>query len=193
MATKTSSTTGSNLCIGLADVLAARERLRGSIYESPCPHSIMLSALTGQQVYLKLENLQMTGSFKERGALNRIALLTPEQAARGVIAASAGNHAQGVAYHATKRGIRALIVMPLTTALVKVTATRDFGAEVLLHGANYDEACRRRCACATSSTSPSSIPSTIPPSWPGRAPSASSCWSRCRSLRRWSCPSAAAG
>jgi len=141
MATKTSSTPGSNLCIGLADVLAARERLRGSIYESPCPHSIMLSALTGQQVYLKLENLQMTGSFKERGSLNRIALLTPEQAARGVIAASAGNHAQGVAYHATKRGIRALIVMPLTTALVKVTATRNFGAEVLLHGANYDEAC----------------------------------------------------
>jgi threonine dehydratase len=101
----------------------------------------MLSALTGQQVYLKLENLQMTGSFKERGALNRIALLSPRQAARGVIAASAGNHAQGVAYHATKRGIRALIVMPLTTPLVKVTATRDFGAEVLLHGANYDEAC----------------------------------------------------
>ena len=86
----------------------------------------MLSALTGQQVYLKLENLQMTGSFKERGALNRIAMLTPEQAARGVIAASAGNHAQGVAYHATKRGIRALIVMPLTTPLVKVTATREF-------------------------------------------------------------------
>jgi len=133
--------TPSNLSIGLADVLAARERLRGSIYDSPCPHSIMLSALTGQQVYLKLENLQMTGSFKERGALNRIAMLTPEQAARGVIAASAGNHAQGVAYHATKRGIRALIVMPLTTPLVKVTATRGFGAEVLLHGANYDEAC----------------------------------------------------
>jgi threonine dehydratase len=130
----------SGLCISLADVLAARERLRGSIYESPCPHSIMLSALTGQQVYLKLENLQMTGSFKERGALNRIALLTPEQAARGVIAASAGNHAQGVAYHATRRGIRALIVMPLTTPLVKVTATRNFGAEVLLHGASYDEA-----------------------------------------------------
>jgi threonine dehydratase len=100
----------------------------------------MLSALTGQQVYLKLENLQMTGSFKERGALNRIAKLTQEQAAHGVIAASAGNHAQGVAYHATKRGIRAVIVMPLTTPLVKVTATRDFGAEVVLHGASYDEA-----------------------------------------------------
>jgi threonine dehydratase len=130
-----------NLTISLADVQAARERLRGAIYYSPCPHSQMLSALTGQQVYLKLENLQMTGSFKERGALNRIAMLTPEQAARGVVAASAGNHAQGVAYHATARGIRALIVMPLATPLVKVTATRGFGAEVVLHGANYDEAC----------------------------------------------------
>jgi threonine dehydratase len=129
------------LTISLADVLAARERLRGAIYYSPCPQSQMLSALTGQQVYLKLENLQMTGSFKERGALNRIAMLTPEQAARGVVAASAGNHAQGVAYHATARGIRALIVMPLATPLVKVTATRGFGAEVVLHGANYDEAC----------------------------------------------------
>ena len=127
--------------ISLADVVAARERLRGSIYYSPCPHSQMLSELTGQQIYLKLENLQMTGSFKERGALNRIAMLTPEQATRGVVAASAGNHAQGVAYHATKRGIRALIVMPLATPLVKVTATRGFGAEVVLHGANYDEAC----------------------------------------------------
>jgi threonine dehydratase len=135
--------------ISLADVVAALERVRGAIYYSPCPHSQMLSALTGQQVYLKLENLQMTGSFKERGALNRIAMLTPEQAARGVVAASAGNHAQGVAFHATKRGIRALIVMPLATPLVKVTATRGFGAEVVLHGANYDEACEeamRLCA-----------------------------------------------
>src|SRR5271167_1700756 len=129
----------SQLSISLADVAAARERVRGAIYYSPCAHSQHLSALTGQHVYLKLENLQMTGSFKERGALNRIALLTPEQAARGVIAASAGNHAQGVAYHATKRGIRSMIVMPLTTPLVKVTATREFGAEVLLHGANYEE------------------------------------------------------
>jgi threonine dehydratase len=138
-----------HLQINLADVVAARERVRGAIYYSPCPHSQMLSALSGQQVYLKLENLQMTGSFKERGALNRIAMLTPEQAARGVVAASAGNHAQGVAYHATKRGIRALIVMPLATPLVKVTATRGFGAEVVLHGANYDEACEeamRLCA-----------------------------------------------
>ena len=129
------------LPISLPDILAARERIRGSVYLSPCARSEMLSVLTGREVYLKLENLQMTGSFKERGALNRIAQLTPEEAHRGVVAASAGNHAQGVSYHATKRGIRALIVMPLQTPLVKVTATRNFGAEVRLHGANYDEAC----------------------------------------------------
>ena len=127
--------------ITLADIQQARERVRNSVYYSPCPHSVMLSKLTGQHIYLKLENLQMTGSFKERGALNRLALLTPEEASRGVVAASAGNHAQGVAYHATSKGIRAIIVMPLATPLVKVTATRNFGAEVILHGANYDEAC----------------------------------------------------
>jgi len=127
--------------IQLADILAARERIASSIYYSPCTHSQMLSGLTGQDIFLKLENLQMTGSFKERGALNKIATLTPEEAARGVVAASAGNHAQGVAYHATQRGIRSVIVMPLTTPLVKVTATRGFGAQVVLHGANYDEAC----------------------------------------------------
>jgi threonine dehydratase len=139
----------SEVSISLADVLAARERLNGFIYMSPCAHSQMLSSITGQQVFLKLENLQMTGAFKERGALNRIALLTPDQAARGVVAASAGNHAQGVAYHATKRGIHAVIVMPIQTPLVKVTATRGFGAEVVLHGANYDEAyeeARRICS-----------------------------------------------
>jgi threonine dehydratase len=130
----------SGLAIGLADVLAARERLRGQVYYSPCARSEMLSKLTGQQVYLKLENLQMTGSFKERGALNRLSLLMKEERARGVVAASAGNHAQGVAHHATRLGVRSIIVMPLATPLVKVTATREFGAEVILHGANYDEA-----------------------------------------------------
>ena len=126
--------------ITLNDILAARERIRGSIYMTPCSRSEMLSRMTGQQVFLKLENLQMTGSFKERGALNKIATLTADEGKRGVVAASAGNHAQGVAYHATQRGIRAVIVMPQTTPLVKVTATRGFGAEVVLHGANYDEA-----------------------------------------------------
>ena len=132
----------------LQDILAARDRIGNAVYRTPCTRSEMLSRMTGQSVFLKLENLQMTGSFKERGALNKIATLTAAEAARGVVAASAGNHAQGVAYHATERGIRAVIVMPLTTPLVKVTATRGFGAEVVLHGANYDEACieaTRRC------------------------------------------------
>ena len=130
-----------NIPLRLEDVLQARERVRQHVYYSPCARSEMLSKLTGHQVYLKLENLQMTGSFKERGALNRLSLLTADEAARGVVAASAGNHAQGVAYHATKRGVRSVIVMPLATPLVKVSATREFGAEVVLHGANYDEAC----------------------------------------------------
>jgi len=94
-----------------------------------------------QQVYLKLDNLQRTGSFKERGALNKLLSLSTEERAQGVIAASAGNHAQGVAYHAGKLGIRAQICMPLTTPLIKVSATRGYGADVVLHGANYDEAC----------------------------------------------------
>jgi threonine dehydratase len=132
---------GTTTMLTLDDILAARERIGGAIYRTPCARSEMLSRMTGQSVSLKLENLQMTGSFKERGALNKIATLTAEQARRGVVAASAGNHAQGVAYHATRRGIRSVIVMPLTTPLVKVTATRGFGAEVVLHGANYDEAC----------------------------------------------------
>jgi threonine dehydratase len=133
------STTTTSLT--LTDILAARERIEAAVYRTPCMRSEMLSRMSGLSVFLKLENLQMTGSFKERGALNRIAMLTPEQGRRGVVAASAGNHAQGVAYHATRRGIRAVIVMPLTTPLVKVTATRGFGAEVVLHGGNYDEAC----------------------------------------------------
>jgi threonine dehydratase len=130
-----------NFPVTLADILAARERIGSAIYKTPCTRSEMLSRMTGQSVFLKLENLQMTGSFKERGALSKISTLTPTEAKKGVVAASAGNHAQGVAYHATERGIRAVIVMPLTTPLVKVTATKGFGAEVVLHGANYDEAC----------------------------------------------------
>lgn len=105
--------------------------------------------MTGQQVYLKLDNLQRTGAFKERGALNRILLLSDEEKRRGVVAASAGNHAQAVAYHATQRGIPARIVMPLMTPLVKTSATRGFGAEVILHGANYDAACEEAMRLCT--------------------------------------------
>jgi threonine dehydratase len=127
--------------VTLSSILAARERIRSHIYYSPANHSAALSAMTGQQVFLKLDNLQRTGAFKERGALNKILTLTDAEKQKGVIAASAGNHAQAVAYHASARGIHARIVMPLMTPLVKVSATSGFGAEVLLHGANYDEAC----------------------------------------------------
>jgi threonine dehydratase len=123
-----------------ADIEAARRRIRDAVYCSPCAHSKTLSAMLGCQLYLKLENLQMTGAFKERGACNKLELLTAEERARGVITASAGNHAQGVAFHARRLGVSAQVVMPLGTALVKVTNTRALGAEVVLHGQNFDEA-----------------------------------------------------
>jgi threonine dehydratase len=134
--------------ITLRTIEQARERIRNSIFVSPFMRSATFSQLTGNSIFLKLENLQMTGSFKERGALNKILLLTQDERRRGVVAASAGNHAQAVAYHATKRGISSEICMPLTTPLVKVSATRGHGAEVILFGADYDEACEealRRC------------------------------------------------
>lgn len=127
-------------CISLREIEQAREKLAGSVFLSPCAHSQTLSKLTGQQIYLKLENLQMTGAFKERGALNKLLSLSQKEVELGVITASAGNHAQGVAYHAARRGIAAHIVMPMPTPLVKVTATRNFGGDVVLHGDNYDEA-----------------------------------------------------
>jgi threonine dehydratase len=127
--------------VTLAHIHAAMGRIRDSIYLSPCARSEDLSQITGNSVYLKLDNLQRTGAFKERGALNKLLTLTEQERERGVIAASAGNHAQGLAYHAGRHGIRAQIVMPLTTPLIKVSATKGYGAEVVLHGANYDEAC----------------------------------------------------
>lgn len=126
--------------ITLHDVQAARARLGRAIYHTPCPVSLTLSKLCGCHTYFKLENLQMTGSFKERGALNRLLQLSDAEKRAGVVAASAGNHAQGVAYHATRLGIRSVIVMPKPTPLIKVSNTRDLGGEVILHGANYDEA-----------------------------------------------------
>ena len=140
---------GASFMVTLQTIQAAAGRIRESIYRSPFVRSETFSKLTGNSIFFKLENLQMTGSYKERGALNKILLLTEHERGRGVIAASAGNHAQAVAYHATKRGIKAQICMPLTTPLVKVSATRGYGAEVILYGANYDEACEealRRCA-----------------------------------------------
>jgi threonine dehydratase len=127
--------------VTLPDIQAALGRIRESIYLSPCARSEYFSQLSANSVYLKLDNLQRTGAFKERGALNKLLTLTREERAQGVIAASAGNHAQGLAYHAGKHGIRALICMPLTTPLIKVSATKSYGADVVLYGANYDEAC----------------------------------------------------
>ncbi len=126
--------------ITLSDIHAAMGRIRESIYLSPCTRSETFSKLTGNTVCLKLENLQRTGAFKERGALNKLLTLSPKERSRGVAAASAGNHAQGLAYHAGLHHIRALICMPLTTPLTKVSATKSYGADVVLHGANYDEA-----------------------------------------------------
>lgn len=124
----------------LQRIQAAADRMRTAIYESPLKHSKTLSALTGNETYLKLDNLQMTGSFKERGALNRILTMTDDERRRGVIAASAGNHGQAVAYHAASRGIPVQIWMPRYTPLNKLTATRGYGADVVLKGENYDEA-----------------------------------------------------
>ena len=122
------------------DIRAAAARLDGQVLRTPCVESRTLSQLTGCQVFLKFENLQYTASFKERGACNKLAQLTPEESARGVIAMSAGNHAQGVAYHAQRLGLRAVIVMPRFTPGVKIERTRGFGAEVVLHGDTLDEA-----------------------------------------------------
>ena len=122
----------------LSDIEAAASRLSGQVLDTPCVESRTLSQLVGCRVFLKFENLQYTASFKERGACNKLAQLTPEERARGVVAMSAGNHAQGVAYHAQRLGLRAVIVMPRFTPGVKVERTRGFGAEVVLHGDSLD-------------------------------------------------------
>ncbi|MGB5817477.1 MAG: threonine ammonia-lyase [Thermoanaerobaculia bacterium] len=126
--------------IEIADIQQARNRIAGSVKETPCLESEVLSELCGVQLYLKYESLQRTGSFKPRGAVNRLLCLSPEERERGVIAASAGNHAQGVAYAAATVGAQSLIVMPETTPLVKVTRTRELGARVELYGQSLDEA-----------------------------------------------------
>ena len=124
----------------IEDVRAAADRLQGEIGATPCLASRTLSAICGCEVFLKFENLQFTASFKERGALNKMAQLTPEERAKGVLAVSAGNHAQAVAYHAERMGIAATIVMPRFASSVKVANTRGFGAEVVLQGDTFEDA-----------------------------------------------------
>ncbi|NJD88940.1 MAG: threonine ammonia-lyase [Betaproteobacteria bacterium] len=128
------------MTVTIDDVRAAAAVLAGQVVDTPCLHSRTLSEITGAQVYLKFENHQFTASFKERGALNKLASLDAAAARKGVIACSAGNHAQGVAYHAARLGIPAVIVMPRYTPFVKIEHTRKHGAEVILHGENFDEA-----------------------------------------------------
>jgi threonine dehydratase len=126
--------------VSLSEVVAARSRLNGSVTYTQCAESAALSELTGSRIFCKQEFLQRTGSFKERGARNALAKLTPEQARVGVIAASAGNHALGLAWHGRALGIPVTVVMPRFAPLVKVSRCRQFGATVVLHGDTFDEA-----------------------------------------------------
>ena len=126
--------------ISFQDITRARERIAGAVYPSPCPLSIPLSEITGMQIFCKLDNLQRTGSFKERGARNALAQLPKEQQERGVIAASAGNHAQALAYQGKLLGIPATVVMPKFAPLIKVSNCQKLGATVIMHGKDFGEA-----------------------------------------------------
>jgi threonine dehydratase len=126
--------------LNFTDVEEARRRIRGQIYIAPLSYSETISRMTSSKVFFKLDNLQMTGSFKERGALNRLLTLTQDEAARGVIAASAGNHGMAVAFHSRRLNVESTIVMPVHAPLIKVGRVRQYGAHSVLHGEDYDEA-----------------------------------------------------
>ena len=126
--------------LDVADIHAAAERIRGAVVHTATMHSKTLSSITGAEIYLKFENQQFTAAYKERGALNALLQLTPEQRAKGVIAASAGNHSQGLSYHGTRLGVPVTIVMPRTTPTVKVMQTESVGGKVMLEGETFDEA-----------------------------------------------------
>lgn len=140
MATTAAQPPAPTLPVGFADIAAAHARIADAIVRTPCLHSRTLSAITGASVWLKFENLQFTAAFKERGALNKLMLMPEELRARGVIAASAGNHSQGLSYHAARLGVPTTIVMPRPTPIVKVQQTEGHGATVILHGETFDEA-----------------------------------------------------
>ncbi|CAN7314311.1 threonine ammonia-lyase [Caulobacter sp. LjRoot300] len=128
------------MTLDITTIRAAAARLAGQIERTPCRYSRTLSKITGAEVWVKFENLQFTAAYKERGALNKLMLLSDAEKAQGVIAASAGNHAQGLAYHGARLGVPVTIVMPKTTPFVKVQHTRDFGATVVIEGETYDDA-----------------------------------------------------
>ena len=128
------------MTLAYQQIQAAADRLKGHVELTPQRLSRTLSSITGAEVWVKFENLQFTASFKERGALNKLLTLTDAERKRGVIAASAGNHAQGLAYHGQRLGVPVVIVVPRGTPMVKVEHTRGFGAEVIIDGDSYDEA-----------------------------------------------------
>lgn len=128
------------MSITIDDIRSAAQRIAGAVYRSPCPYSLSLSRFCGCEVFCKLDHLQMTGSFKERGARNKLMLLDEQQRRRGVIAASAGNHGLGLAYHGQLLSIPVTVVMPLWAPLVKVTNCKSFGANVIQHGQSFAEA-----------------------------------------------------
>src|SRR6478672_3366850 len=134
------STAATAADVTLQSIQSARERIRDVIYHSPCPYSLSLSRLCGCDIYCKLEHLQMTGSFKERGARNKLMLLSDAEKRAGVIAASAGNHALALAYHGQLLRIPVTVVMPKWAPLVKVANCRSFGAEIILQGESYADA-----------------------------------------------------
>src|SRR6195952_3006625 len=126
--------------VTLADIEAAAKRIEGAVVRTPTLFSRTLSELTGTRVWVKFENLQFTAAYKERGALNKLLLMDEATRARGVIAASAGNHAQAVAYHGARLGVPVTIVMPEPTPTIKVMQTEGHGAQIILHGETFDEA-----------------------------------------------------
>ena len=128
------------MTLDLDTIRAAASRLSGHIERTPMRRSVTLSQITGAEVWVKFENLQFTAAYKERGALNKLLLMSDSDRARGVIAASAGNHSQGLAHHSARLGVPVTIVMPRNTPFVKVQQTRAYGAEVILEGESYDEA-----------------------------------------------------
>jgi threonine dehydratase len=131
---------GEAMTVSLEMIKAAQKRIAGAVYHSPCPYSLSLSKLCAAEIYCKLDHLQMTGSFKERGARNKLVQLSETQRKAGVIAASAGNHALGLAYHGQQLGIPVTVVMPKFAPLVKVSNCRSFGANVVMHGDSFDAA-----------------------------------------------------
>ena len=159
--------------ITFKDIETARDRIAGAVYYSPCRPSIPLSETTGMEIFCKLDNLQRTGSFKERGACNALVQLSPDQKKRGVIAASAGNHALGLSYQGKLLGVPVTVVMPKYAPLIKLSNCQKLGANVVLHGKDFAEAKAHAHEIAGDKSLAYIDGTTIPPSSPARERSAS--------------------